>query len=974
MSTINFLRRSLGDAGFYCLFAANRATSRKVQTFYTDIESMVDVAEQLDSKFYDTYFALGTFTGEENEKGNKMRTVECVSQMRSLFLDLDVGDNDPKKFASKSDAISALRNFCRRLGMPRPTMVDSGGGVHVYWNLDKPVSIDEWLPVATKLKQLCKQHGFLADPTVTADAARILRIPLTHNYKTEPPNQVTMLGVDSPDGTSLEAMAEILGANIAPTSSFTVDREEMSEAMGASAVSGILMQNITSRFSTIAKKSLTDNGGCAQIKHAILHPTEIDEPQWRAALSIAAHCVDEGSAIHKISRGHPDYDFDDTAEKANRIKGPYLCERFDDFNPDVCPSCPLWKKIKSPISIGKETKATEFDAPTEEGGLEEIVISAPAPNHPTAPLQNYVIPKPPAPYVRGAAGGIYKIVINDDGDKEEEFVYHHDLYATRRIYDIDDGDSVVVRLHLPRDGVREFTLPQWQVASGQDLRKKLAAQGITAKHINAWNKIGDYLVDWINELQSKAAADKAHRQFGWTEDMKSFLLGDREYMSGGVGYNPPTPATATLMPAFSMKGTVADWCTSMDIYNQEGMELYQLVMAMGFGSPIMAMSAVNGFVLHLDGATGYGKTTVQLAAMSIWGNPEELKMDDQDTANSKLNRLEVCKNVFGMFDEMTNTEPRALSMLAYAVSGGRQKNRMSSGSNQERTRGAPWACLVVSSGNMSWHARIESIKSDAAAEKERVFEVRLRDYVKAGSKSDTDTFAKNIKEKHYGVAGDVYMRYLTANMDQVSALYDQVQAKLDAAAGLQAPNRFRSAGFAASLTGIIIAKQLGLVNYDPANLFKYVVRLLTDAAEDTANTAKSWDDVINEYIAEKWNNILRIKSTQDLRGNADPDVDELVIPDSVPHGSFVARYETDVGRLFLLPKPLKAWCARGQLNYGALVEGLGKNYEVKSVTMRIGKGTKIKLPPTKMLLVNMNLDKAEIVEDVDEFDNEEGDV
>jgi hypothetical protein len=385
------------------------------------------------------------------------------------------------------------------------------------------------------------------------------------------------------------------------------------------------------------------------------------------------------------------------------------------------------------------------------------------------------------------------------------------------------------------------------------------------------------------------------------------------------------------------------------------MELYQLVMGFGFGSPLMALTAVNGLVMHLDGATGYGKTTVQLAAMSIWGDPAELAMDNKDTANTKLNRLEVFKNVFAMFDEMTNTTGDSLSELAYAVSGGRQRNRMTGGSNQERTRGAPWACLVVSSGNMSWHARIDAIKSDTRAEKQRVFEVRLRNYVKAGTKSNTDQFAKDIKENYYGTAGDVYMRYVMANMDRVRRLFDAVQHKLDAAAGLEAEDRFRSAGFACALTGITIAKELGLVNYDTGRLFKYVVRLLTDDASDTENNAKTWDDVLNEYIADHWNNILRIKSTQDLRGAPEPGVDELIVPEAVPHGRLIARYETDIGRMFLMQKPLKEWCAKAQLNYGAMVEGLAEHYEVSKVQKCMGKGTHLKLPATTVLSIMMDI-------------------
>ena len=60
-------------------------------------------------------------------------------------------------------------------------MINSGRGVHVYWILTEPVGIDDWLPVAQRLKRLCAQHNLLADPAVTADGARVLGIPNTHN-------------------------------------------------------------------------------------------------------------------------------------------------------------------------------------------------------------------------------------------------------------------------------------------------------------------------------------------------------------------------------------------------------------------------------------------------------------------------------------------------------------------------------------------------------------------------------------------------------------------------------------------------------------------------------------------------------------------------------------------------------------------------------------------------------------------------
>jgi hypothetical protein len=40
-----------------------------------------------------------------------------------------------------------------------------------------------WKPVAENLKRLCKQEGFTIDMAVTADTARVMRVPGTANNK-----------------------------------------------------------------------------------------------------------------------------------------------------------------------------------------------------------------------------------------------------------------------------------------------------------------------------------------------------------------------------------------------------------------------------------------------------------------------------------------------------------------------------------------------------------------------------------------------------------------------------------------------------------------------------------------------------------------------------------------------------------------------------------------------------------------------
>jgi hypothetical protein len=85
--------------------------------------------------------------------------------------------------------------------MPKPYLVNSGGGVHAYWPLETPVSRDEWLPLAEQLKSICDDYNLYADPVVTADSARILRVPGTKNYKEEDPRLVKIFYTGAESGS-----------------------------------------------------------------------------------------------------------------------------------------------------------------------------------------------------------------------------------------------------------------------------------------------------------------------------------------------------------------------------------------------------------------------------------------------------------------------------------------------------------------------------------------------------------------------------------------------------------------------------------------------------------------------------------------------------------------------------------------------------------------------------------------------------
>ena len=922
MEKILFLRSVLAKEGFYCVFASRIRDDKRVQKFYKDIGQVADVADNLDKEGYDVYFALSTFVDPSSRK------VPNVKHVNTLFLDLDCGVG--KDYETQQKAISALKEFCKKLSLPKPLLINSGRGVHVYWILSEPVGVDDWLLTASKLKHQCTQHNLLADPAVTADAARVLRIPSTHNNKVDPPLEVTFISNSMPDTVDFDEFSELLGGDPIPVPNRYVPTQN-------NATSEALINNVENVFKDILVKTASGNG-CQQIGIIARDQETISEPLWRAGLSIAKFCVDAEKAAHYISKGHKDYTKTSTDKKMDNIKGPYLCNTFDEYNPEICTKCKFWGKIKSPISLGKRIReATE----------EDNVVEAPAIDLVNSPTNKYTIPAYPQPYFRGANGGVYVRTIKSSGDVDEKLIYHNDLYVVKRLRDVEVGEAVVMRLHLPKDGVREFTLPLTAVTSREEFRKVISMQGVA---ITRMDELMQYTTTWVNELQEKGTADEAYRQFGWTgDDCESFILGNEKIYKDRKEFNPPSSQTASLFPAFEPRGTLQEWKKAINFYNRDGFELHQFVVGTSFGSPLMQFSPINCAALHIYSKdSGVGKTTAMMAGASVWGRPEDLIIHERDTYNTKMNRGELYHNLPLYMDELTNTQGRDLSNIAYQLTGGRQRGRMTSGSNIERHRGESWSLLSVTTGNTSIIERISIVKAMPKAEAQRILECHVK-RIHFETKEETDTFSSAIQD-NYGHAGREYVSQVMGNISGVKKLLGEVQAKVDEKAGLTAENRFWSVLVSCSLTGIILAKRMGLVDYDTKNLFNWTIEQLNQNKHHSEDMSASVEEVLNDYIHEHWSNVLWIKSTDDLRKQAE--IEQVVVPEHLPRGKLVARYETDLKRAYLIPKPLKAWCGDQQINYNSFVHDLIKKLGARRSKMRLSKGTHMNLPPTDVIIVD----------------------
>jgi len=723
----DFLSSVLPSQGTYCTVGIRGGLVK--QNFHATIDDVDAVSTGLVNSGVDAYFALATFNDGSSRKA------ENAAFLRSFFLDLDCGTGKP--YADQADAAQALRSFILTTQLPEPTVVNSGGGLHVYWPLTEDVPVDVWLGHAKSLKRLCAQHNLHADPAVTADCVRILRTPGTSNFKNSLSRPVQIIHSGQP--TALDAFVALLPP--AP-----VDLSA-AKAFGTDAVTSDLAggEYPKTKFQVIVSKS-SKGEGCEQIKHALVNAATLEEPLWRGALSIAYRCEDGAKAIHRLSRDHPGYTVEDTEAKAADTKGPYTCEWYRDNYGERCKGC-AFKGI-SPISLGKYIEEAEV----VDGAY---LIEKPEDAHSAAVTMR--IPEYPFPYFRGIKGGVFMKKEDSDGNPGEIEIYKQDLYITERFFDSDesgngDGEMIGINLHLPHDGVRRFFTTTQDVFTTDKLRGLLVKNGVVAygKTIDA---IMAYFASSIRRLQSQVAANKTRNQMGWTPDNQGFVVGELEYTATGTKLAPPASSTRQLAAYFKPTGTLDAWKSMANFYNRPGLEVHALTLFCGFGSPLLRFiggTVVKGVLVHLkSNGSGSGKSTAQMMVNSIFGHPDKLLSKQDDTYASKIHMLGMLNNIANTIDEITNEVAENLSALAYGVVNGRGKNRMNSQTNTLRLNFTTWCGITITSANASVVDKLMQLKATSNGELSRTIEMSVPRYTGA-TKEEIDAVFSQL-ERNFGV-------------------------------------------------------------------------------------------------------------------------------------------------------------------------------------------------------------------------------
>lgn len=844
--TTEFLRSVLPDIGRYCLVSMDggRSKEKKItHDFNSDLNAVIRGSKAKVNQGRDVYFAIATY-GEANS-----RTVKNAVRVRTFFMDLDWGEG--KKYQTIGEAEAALRLFCLAVKLPYPTLVSSGYGLHVYWALDDCVDIDTWLPIAKHFMAVSEAFDFGYDPGVPLyDAARILRVPGTKNFKSmESPRPVSVVNF----GTVLtlqEFNAALLATGV-PRPVEVPPRET-----STSSIMQALLGNQSSNFGVIARASLSGKG-CNAIKHVITQQDKVPEPLWFSALSVAQHCEDGETAIHKLSSKHPEYDYNETVRKAAGAEYPHTCETFRDRAPDLCRGCPL--SIKSPIVLGRHiARAAVVDVEEDTDVIAEVELTAetveePDTLHPPVKI-NYA---PPFPYFRGKNGGVYRESKDADGAKIEELVYEHEFYAVQRMNDPQAGEVILFKLVLPHDGEREFSIPLAEIHSSEKFKATVGKHGIVGakKQMEA---IMSYAIRYTKELQMRGRAREARLQFGWTPKRDGFVVGNRVYTASKILHNPASSATSEVIHLFEPTGSLTEWKSVINALAKPGMEPLQFAALCGFGSPLIPFSGVSGVTVNLlSNESGTGKTTATQIAMSVFGHPKDTLINSKDTVNARDHKFGVLNNLCAGSDEMTNQRPEDVSDMVYATSHGKGKDRMEGQTNKLRNNTTQWNLINVSNSNASMISKLAKLKARADGELMRLIELPV-DRVEI---PDGEKIFNRILT-NYGVAGPVYAQWIVKNRDKLQRLIDKQRDAIWEQAGKQMEERFIVAVIAVVLTAGRIAQSLELHDLDMNKLQDWAIRTMLRAREVIEDETHDSESLLGDFLLEHVNSIIGVNKEE----------------------------------------------------------------------------------------------------------------
>lgn len=814
-----FLQLFWGNTlGYYCV--GEKVPKGMVHRFYQSIDEVEKDLRRNSQKGNHLYFTPSVYSSPN-------RLQEKVKAIKAFWLDVDCGETKPYK--SKQEGLDALAEFLNKTKLPLPYIVDSGTGIHIYWVLKDPIEPSLWMQMASGLKALTVLHKFEVDQSRTADSASLLRPIGTYNYKTTPPRQVLCIKqAKECDLSELEILTKTQATCKSEIGSLDIEFPE--------AEAELVLEKCP------AMKDIADRKGA------------VEEPLWRAFLSVLFRCTNGAKLCHELSKGDPRYSFKETQEKAEKTKGPYSCGQFQSLCPNACSGCPFRGKITSPILLGCTPRGISPEQVTKD--VTVLEDSSESTQTRICKVEGYTVTQ--------------KGILRED--ERSYYITRIPIWVksvrekARRLEE--SGDSSV-QLEWVTLGGRYQTavLPQVDLYEKRTFTKWLAENNIRAVVQGKIEHLQDYITKCILEIMKLNTVERYYETLGWADD--GFVLGKRIITPSGV--NPTALQTSSSVSAIVAKGSKSRWVTATGVFSDISLWPSAFALLCGFASPLLSICRYQGAIVSLFGNSGYGKTVAGSMALSIYGDPAILTQAASATTNAINKQLSAHKNVPYFLDEVSNMPPYKLADFIYDAANGRQKDVLDK--NRDLHQGLGWCLVPFISSNRS--VLEMSTMYIQEAHRRRVIEIPFDNKIDAKAAA----VLAEAYQDNYGTVADDYLLYVVNHKEEIRNRVNDV-LKYSDFMRIPSVNRFGTWTIACALVAGQIAKSLGLIEFDPQTVIsqvldtftKDVVRIVDD--KDIAKSALVAFLHENAFAINVWStdtaNAISLTAARQIYARYDP--------------------------------------------------------------------------------------------------------
>lgn len=272
----------------------------------------------------------------------------------------------------------------------------------------------------------------------------------------------------------------------------------------------------------------------------------------------------------------------------------------------------------------------------------------------------------------------------------------------------------------------------------------------------------------------EAASDKRVRlvpRTGWHGNV--FVLPNATYGASEEVYRYAGDARGVL---YGQKGTLDEW--RIEIAGRAtGNSRLILGTSLAFSGPLFDLLEAEPIGAHSVGASSTGKSTAALIAGSVWGGGGRngFAQSWRATSNGLEGIAKAHSGTVLCLEEIGEVDAKEVGSIAYMLLNGHGKGRASK--DGEAKARAEWRMPILSSGEIGIAAKIR--EGRGTVKQGQI--VRIIDLPADAGKglgvfenihgaANAAEFANTLKAaalKHYGVAGDAFLREITENVDEV---------------------------------------------------------------------------------------------------------------------------------------------------------------------------------------------------------------